>query len=259
MQYIDLGAVGMVILKTPYDFENFVAATSKAEKADELFSILIKALDNIGYDRVIFSIVNDRDLTPEGRSLGIFHNYPEDWQKYYHEKKFEQIDPVIKYGAIASRPFRWQDLIERMKLSQRQTNFFHEGMEAGLYNGVAIPIRGSRAQLSGVALASSQKIDACDNRLDLINAYCQQFFLCYKRMFLKDPIPEGISGDLLTPKETEILTWAANGKTDEEIGIILSISRHTVDTHLRHIFQKLDVTTKIQAVVKGIMMGMINP
>lgn len=241
------------------DFEGFVLATSVAKTADDLFSLLISVLEKKGYDRVIFSIVNDRDLTPEGRTLGVFHNYPKDWQQYYAEKQFERIDPVIKYGAICSQPFRWDDLISSMKLSQKQINFFAQSQDAGLYNGVAIPIRGNRAQLSGMAIASSVKIDACDHRLDLINAYCQQFFLCYKRLFVQESFPSQISGELLSPKEEEILTWAANGKTDEEIAIILGISRHTVDTHMRHIFQKLDVTNRIQGVVKAIMMGMINP
>ena len=76
---------------------------------------------------------------------------------------------------------------------------------------------------------------------------------------MKGQFQSELSGEILSPKEAEILTWAANGKTDEEIAIILSISRHTVDTHMRHIFQKLDVTNRIQAVVKAIMTGMINP
>jgi len=249
----------MVIFNSSYKFEDFVLESSAAKTSEELFQLLILALEGVGYDRVIFSIVNDRDLTPEGKALGIFHNYPEDWQKYYAEKHFERIDPVIKFGAIASRPFKWEDLINQMKLSQKQLNFFQQGEDAGLHNGVAIPIRGNRAQLSGIALASSEKVDACDRRLDLINAYCQQFFLCYKRMFAKDPIGHSLSGEHLSPKEAEILTWVANGKTDEEIAIILSISKHTVDTHIRHVFQKLDVTNRIQAVVKAIMMGMINP
>lgn len=241
------------------EFEGFVMETLSVKTADNLFDLLIKSLGRFGYDRVIFSIVNDKDLTPEGRSLGVLHNYPSDWQKFYAEKKLDQIDPVIKYGALSSRPFRWDDLITNMQLSQKQINFFNQSKEAGLHNGVAIPIRGNRAQLSGMALASSQKIDACEKQLDLINAYCQQFFLCYKRMFCNNYDSQKLSGELLSPKETLILTWAAAGKTDEDIAQILSISRHTVDTHMRHIFQKLDATNRIQAVVKAIMMGMINP
>lgn len=249
----------MLLATSGCEFEDFVRSTSVAVTTDELFKVLIKSLGKQGYDRVIFSIVNDREITPEGRSLGILHNYPEDWQKYYAEKKFERIDPVIKYGGSTSKPFHWDDLIKGMELSQKQINFFAESRDAGLYNGAAIPIRGNRAQLSGMALASSQRIDSCTGNLDIINAYCQQFFLCYKRMLTKDSAPQFISGELLTPKESEILTWAANGKTDEDIGVILSISRHTVDTHMRHIFQKLDATNRIQAVVKAIMMGLINP
>lgn len=241
------------------EFESFIMDTSLARTADELFLLLIKSLERQGYDRIIFSIVNDKDLTPEGRSLGVLHNYPSDWQKYYAEKRFDKIDPVIKYGGITSRPFQWDDLIKNMKLSQRQITFFDQSKEAGLHNGIAIPIRGNRAQLSGMALASSQKIDACDQRLYLINAYCQQFFLCYKQLFASDHYVKSLTGELLSPKETLILTWASTGKTDEEIADILFMSRHTVGSHFRHIFQKLDATNRIQAVVKAIAMGMINP
>lgn len=240
-------------------FESFIMATSSAKNADELFSFFIKALERQGYDRVIFSVVNDKDLTPEGRSLGVLHNYPEDWQKYYSEKKFDRIDPVIKYGAIASQPFQWDDLIKNMSLSQKQINFFDQSKEAGLHNGIAIPIRGTRAQLSGMALASSQKIETSIHQLDLVNAYCQQFFLCYKRLFADKIVNQQLTGELLSPKEALILTWAAAGKTDEDIGTILSISKHTVDSHMRRVFIKLDVTNRVQAVIKAVMMGMINP
>ncbi len=67
------------------------------------------------------------------------------------------------------------------------------------------------------------------------------------------------AGVTLTPKEAEVLAHVAAGRTDDEIAAALSISRSTVDTHMRHIFLKLEVNNRVTAVVKGIMLGLIDP
>lgn len=53
-----------------------------------------------------------------------------------------------------------------------------------------------------------------------------------------------------TEREHEILHWVKVGKSNYEIGKILSISPNTVKTHLKRIFTKLEVSTRAQAVSK---------
>jgi DNA-binding CsgD family transcriptional regulator len=56
------------------------------------------------------------------------------------------------------------------------------------------------------------------------------------------PIPK------LTPRETEVLTWAAKGKTASEIAQILHIATRTVDEHVQNATRKLGAANKTQAV-----------
>ena len=51
----------------------------------------------------------------------------------------------------------------------------------------------------------------------------------------------------LTPRETEVLSWIAKGKTNRDIAEILSLSHRTVNKHLEHIYQKLGVETRAAA------------
>ncbi|MDD5247389.1 MAG: LuxR C-terminal-related transcriptional regulator [Rhodocyclaceae bacterium] len=53
---------------------------------------------------------------------------------------------------------------------------------------------------------------------------------------------------VLSPREIEIMEWVRLGKTNSEIGSILNISELTAKNHLRHIFRKLDVSNRAQAV-----------
>jgi len=52
----------------------------------------------------------------------------------------------------------------------------------------------------------------------------------------------------LTPREAEVLSWLAKGKTNRDIGDILGLSPRTVNKHLEHIYEKLGVETRTAAV-----------
>ncbi|WP_246720129.1 response regulator transcription factor [Rhizobium sp. BK181] len=54
---------------------------------------------------------------------------------------------------------------------------------------------------------------------------------------------------LLSLRELECLRWSAAGKSSDEIAIILSLSSHTVTAYLKTAMKKLDVKTRLQAVV----------
>lgn len=62
----------------------------------------------------------------------------------------------------------------------------------------------------------------------------------------------------LTSKETECLRWCKEGKTNWEIGEIMSISEKTVEFHLSNTTKKLGVSNRITAVVRGIQLGLIS-
>ena len=51
----------------------------------------------------------------------------------------------------------------------------------------------------------------------------------------------------LTPRETEVLTWVAQGKTNHEIGVILSAATRTICKHVERILFKLSVENRTAA------------
>jgi DNA-binding CsgD family transcriptional regulator len=239
-----------------YAFEDFVTDTHQAADGKALFDLLSRAVGQYGYDRLIFSTLLDFDLPPELNTHGLYQNYPEDWQAYYAENDCARLDPVLLAAAVREHAFTWDDLEKTSHYSRAQVRFMRLSEEAGLHNGVAIPLRNRHSVIAGIALASSLETDATRPHLDLLNAFCTQFYVAFKRLHaLPHQGPPPVS---LSAKEREILSWVAAGKTDDDIGAILSISRNTVDTHMRHIFQKLDATNRVTAVVKAISGGHIR-
>ncbi len=62
---------------------------------------------------------------------------------------------------------------------------------------------------------------------------------------------------ILSAREIECLTWAAYGKTGEEIGMIIKRSHETARFHLRNAMQKLNASNRTHAVAIACSRGLI--
>lgn len=54
--------------------------------------------------------------------------------------------------------------------------------------------------------------------------------------------------DLLTKREREILKLLENGATNAAMATAMSVSEHTIKTHLYNIYKKIDVANRIEAI-----------
>lgn len=67
------------------------------------------------------------------------------------------------------------------------------------------------------------------------------------------PVP-----NVLSPRETEVLTYIAKGFSFNEIAELLGMSAHTVTTHVKRIYQKLAVHSRGEAVYEATQMGLLR-
>jgi DNA-binding NarL/FixJ family response regulator len=69
---------------------------------------------------------------------------------------------------------------------------------------------------------------------------------------LETPVP------LLSDRELEVLECMVDGLTTQQMAVRLFISENTVKTHVRHIFEKLEVSNRAEAVGKAMQMGLVK-
>ncbi|WP_164014134.1 response regulator [Pyxidicoccus trucidator] len=62
----------------------------------------------------------------------------------------------------------------------------------------------------------------------------------------------------LSDREREILQLIAKGVSNSEAARLLTLSKATIRTHLEHIYRKLEVTNRVEAVTEGIRKGLIS-
>jgi DNA-binding NarL/FixJ family response regulator len=71
-------------------------------------------------------------------------------------------------------------------------------------------------------------------------------------------LAEGVTRVRLTPRELATLRLMADGKANKEIASELDISERTVKTHLGHLFEKLGVTSRTEAVKVATRRGLVR-
>ena len=77
---------------------------------------------------------------------------------------------------------------------------------------------------------------------------------------LVDKLPQrgGEEAVVLSPKEFEVLRHLADGKPTKQIAAAMELSVHTVDSHLRNIYRKLDASNQSAAVARAFRLGILR-
>jgi RNA polymerase sigma factor (sigma-70 family) len=79
--------------------------------------------------------------------------------------------------------------------------------------------------------------------LDLLRPHFRQFVRAARRR-----APAAAASRSLTPREREVISYVAEGRTNDEVAHLLGISAQTVRKHLENAYEKLDVHTRTGAV-----------
>ena len=145
----------------------------------------------------------------------------------------QQLVPVVDYDDPVRG--KWYLLPKRQLLACRQAAFDYR------FGSLSVSIRGEVAPI----LDSGRFIGAVGIDLKASHAEVQR---ARTGQMQTAPLRQH-AVDVLSPREREVFYWLQMGKTNEEIGIVLGISRHTVKNHLERVYQKLGVSNRCEAIL----------
>ena len=234
--------------------EQYIEQINASKTPEEAFDGFCSVMNKYGYSRIAYSLVTDHPSLGLPRQHGLATSYPEDWMKFYTEKDYMKIDPVVKQVLKSRKPFFWSDLTEAPDIYKPSLTLMNEAEEAGIHDGIGISLCSQAGEIVGVGLARDDDSKGKDCQF-LAAAYLLSVYFheTYRDLLSQNTKP------ILTTRETEVLSWAAEGKTDHEISDILKISTNTVRFHWKNIFRKLNAKGKVYAVAKAIRLELISP
>ncbi|WP_298433555.1 LuxR family transcriptional regulator [uncultured Jannaschia sp.] len=180
--------------------------------------------------------------------------FPEDWVAHYVKNDLADIDPIPALAARRTKPFFWSELETLVKLTPEERAFVRELETAHLGDGLAMQVYGPRMRSAYVGLGfGGPRPELSEAQIFELKSAVQLAHLRYCELDETRPLTHRE----LSPRETEILSWIARGKSNSVMAEILGVSRHTVDTLVRRIFQKLEVGDRTTAVLRGLGAGLI--
>jgi len=228
--------------------QSFIEATVDASMS-ALSSAFQTKLENLGFRYFACCSHVDPSKIPPGAV--VLHNYPEAWSRTFIERKLHAVDPVLQYAERALVPFMWDTPEFLCQVTPLQMGILAEATDLGIERGFTIPIH--LPWTMGSLRASCSLIPDSD-AVEPRHFYAAQLMAMYLYAAAsrgKAPMKSGIQ-KRLSQRERQCLEYAARGKSDWEIGQLLSISEHTAHAYIEHCKQKLGVSTRIQAVIHAL-------
>src|SRR5579872_3837070 len=190
----------------------------------------------------------------------VLYNYPVVWVQHYSRHKLYRIDPVLQYAERSQAPFFWDATFATEPLTEAQEKLLAEAAALGLAHGYTVPIDVS--WIPGSIRASCSVVpdsDAVEPTSYLtVQVMALYLYACVSSVQARRRTGSFATSTELTPRERQCLTLAAQGKDDWSIGRVLSLSQHTVHSHIERVKQRYQVATRVQAVVQGVMSGQIS-
>lgn len=167
-------------------------------------------------------------------------------------KKARVRDPVNQAAMQSAEPFSWDQIKDLVVLSDIQRVFL-KTVFSNLEQTITVPVFGPAGR-NGYFCFEATHLTEFKQMYPICNAVLQ---LAHKKICLFAPAETGVLQNL-TARERDVLQLLAYGKSNATIATILNISRHTVDTYIRRIYEKLDVSDRVSAAVKAQGSGLIS-
>lgn len=219
---------------------------------DRFVRFLNDVCESFEFDHASYATFNPISGAVQG-----FANYRPDWVNHYMRKGLHRIDPTIHFGRKAIAPVDWQ----RLASSPHFKTVFASAPDFGVSErGLTVPVRGPYGDIGLFSVTR----DCSDHewqtlRKKVIGNLQTAAVHMHDNVMSSNLSMSALRMPALSSREQEILQWVAVGKSQQDIGDILSISHRTVEVHLRSARTKLGALSTAQAIGRAVGLGLVKP
>lgn len=229
----------------------FVERCVRGEPIDVIIAAFQDVVPQLGIRYFAYYAHGADPLDPRQQGF-LVHNYPERWVRIYSELRLHEIDPVLRHAERSPLPFLWDAPDFRANLTAQQRRVLAAAEAFGVAHGYTIPIHLSWAP--GARCASCSVVPHAEAthaprylELQLMASYL------YVAMNRTQVAWNAVPPSMLTERERQCLALVAQGKDDWAVGRLLRLSPLTVHTYIERAKRRLEVGTRMQAVIQGLI------
>jgi DNA-binding CsgD family transcriptional regulator len=227
----------------------------------------------IGFRHMLLSLDDPADSSSEGIEkpvVCVVHGINADVQRQWASSRFRQ-DPLWRmksrgeFAAHGSQPLLWENHQGRVTLSTGRASITateHQTMRwvydyGGARTGVNVrpcELNGRQVSISFYSDKPRDRIEHLDDTIAILFYLSHMIAQDLRKSLMHETASDAVR---LTPRETECLRWVAAGKNAQETAVILGLSVQTVRDHLKRVRGKLNSTTRAQALMRAMSLGLL--
>jgi LuxR family quorum sensing-dependent transcriptional regulator len=232
----------------------FIRNVERAQTPADVCGAMLDSIKQYGFKNILAGTIPiPGSSKPQQESHVILHDWPAGWWERYFSSGYLFVDPAIRRVTTDISPFLWSELSPLCHDNPMASRVMNEAGDFQLKTGFTVPLVTLEGDVAGFSIAG--------DRLEL-PPYARGMLSLLATYALGRTLKLQINKDEairigLTPREKEVMQWAAEGKTEWEIGEILHISEHTVDKFFRNARRKLNATNRNQAIAEAFRLNII--
>ncbi len=187
----------------------------------------------------------------------VVDNCPDGFVEAMYSPQLQRQDPVMQHCKRNSVPIVWD---QSTYVRSGAAELWDAQARFGYKTGICLALHLPEGRHFVLGVDRDKPLPSDPIQLTRIVADLQLFAVHALDTAMRVLLPpeQQLEAPKLTPRELECLRWTMEGKTAWEVGSILSITERTAVLHLNSAMHKLGCSSKHQAVLKALRMGLIR-
>ena len=233
--------------------EQFAGRCRTLSTGRDLLALTQDVASELGFSRI--ALVHHSSFRQPGRGLVRLDTFGE-WAEVFVERRYYLDDPALLAAQRTNTAFSWSAIGELIPLGDRHREILAEAARHGLGAGLTVPVGVVGEPHGCCSFAASRSPLPGYDRLMAAALIGAEAFQAARRLHgfpgRARPMPR------LSRRKLECLRYAAIGKTDHEIAIILGLRVSTIRSYMAGLRRDFGVVSRAQLVAAALRDGFIG-
>jgi len=238
------------------DLIAFLENVTNAQTVEELWDHHTRQMATYGFDRLMYGFTRYRTSSSLGdpQDWVLLSSQSPEYMKVFFDEGLYYHAPMIRWALANNGACSWRWMLDMTRMdnltpSELRVMEFNRSMQVTA--GYTVSFR-SISERSKGAIALTAKPCLTQDEVDQTWAEHGDAIVVMNNVMHLKLLTLPHSGERqLTKRQREVLQWVGDGKTTQDIAVLLNLTAATVEKHLRLARLSLDVETTAQAVLKA--------
>ena len=239
----------------------FIENVTQAVSVEEVWTELSEKMNGFGFDRLIYGFTRYKSKNGFGdvQDILLMTTQTPEYINGFINTGFYTRAPMVRWAKKNTGACSWRWIEENVQIftkDELEVLEFNKKMNVTAGYTIAFPENSGRTK-GGIALTAVKGVKQWEVD-EIWNEHGRDIMAMNQVAHLAMvSLPKINENRILTKRQREVLQWVGDGKTNQDIALLMGLTPATVEKHLRLARESLDAETTAQAVLKASVFNQI--